>query len=171
MVELKHPDQTYIRCAGTLGWALPAAIGAKCALPDRPVVCFTGDGGLYYHISELETAARLGINLVTIVNNNGSLQQTREHWEAAFPQLDRARPMWVFHPTNLAQVAEGLGCPAIRVEHPAQIRPAIEMALERDRPLLIEVITDVEALPPPPSPREPLLREPPVSQRSSPVPG
>ena len=40
----------------SLGWGLPGAMGVKCALPDRPVLCFTGDGGMYYHMTELETA-------------------------------------------------------------------------------------------------------------------
>ena len=75
MIDLKHPGQSYVRCAGSLGWGLPAAIGAKCAAPDRPVICFTGDGGVWYHITELDTALRNGINTVTIVNNNASLNQ------------------------------------------------------------------------------------------------
>lgn len=52
MVDARHPDQMFIRCAGSLGWAFPAALGVKCALPERPVVCFTGDGGFWYHLSE-----------------------------------------------------------------------------------------------------------------------
>ena len=63
MIELHHPGQSYFRTAGSLGWGFPAALGVKCALPDRPVVCFTGDGGFYYHIAELETARRHNINL------------------------------------------------------------------------------------------------------------
>ena len=59
MIDLKHPDQSYIRCSGSLGWGLPAAMGAKCAQPDRPVLCFTGDGGIWYHLSELETASEI----------------------------------------------------------------------------------------------------------------
>ena len=51
MLDLRHPNQLYIRCAGSLGWGLPAAMGAKCARPDRPVLCFTGDGGICYHLS------------------------------------------------------------------------------------------------------------------------
>ena len=71
-MPLKGPGQRFIRCAGSLGWGFPAAIGAKCALGDRPVVCFTGDGGFYYHLAELETAARYEIPVVVVVNNNGS---------------------------------------------------------------------------------------------------
>src|SRR4029450_5366030 len=52
MVDLKHAGQSYFRTAGSLGWGFPAALGVKCALPDRPVVCFTGDGGFSYHTPE-----------------------------------------------------------------------------------------------------------------------
>ncbi len=75
MIEFSNPRQGFVRCAGSLGWGLPGAIGVKCALPDRAVVCFTGDGGAYYHLAELETAARYGINLVVVVHNNSSLNQ------------------------------------------------------------------------------------------------
>ena len=75
MLDFKHPDQMYICCFGSLGWSLPPAMGAKCAQPDRPVLCFTGDGGIWYHLLELETAVRCGIKMVTVVNNNHSLNQ------------------------------------------------------------------------------------------------
>ena len=79
MVDLSRPGQGYIRAAGSLGWGLPAALGAQVAQPDRPVVLFTGDGGLWYHVGELETAARCGIPAVIVVNNNSSLNQHRSH--------------------------------------------------------------------------------------------
>ena len=75
MVYLTQPGQSYLRAAGSLGWAFPAALGAKCAVPERPVICFTGDGGFWYHLSELETARRHSINTVTIINNNSGLAQ------------------------------------------------------------------------------------------------
>jgi acetolactate synthase-1/2/3 large subunit len=71
-MPLKGASQRFIRCAGSLGWGFPASIGAKCALGSRPVVCFTGDGGFYYHLAELETAARYEIPVVVVVNNNGA---------------------------------------------------------------------------------------------------
>ena len=69
LVDLTHPGQGYLRAAGSLGWAFPASLGAKCGAPERPVLCFTGDGGFFYHLSEIETAARCGIKTVTVVNN------------------------------------------------------------------------------------------------------
>ena len=84
MVDFKYPGQSFLRCAGSLGWGIPAAIGAKCAVPERPVVCFTGDGGVYYHLTELDTALRYGINPVIVVNNNSSLNQEQGGVEGVY---------------------------------------------------------------------------------------
>jgi acetolactate synthase-1/2/3 large subunit len=126
-------------------------LGAKCAVPDRLVVCFTGDGGLCYHLAELETAARAGINAVIVVNNNGALQQVRKGIDTSYggKQWGRAGEMWVFRPgTNYARIAEEMGCLGIRVEQPGQIRAALDTACAAGRPALIDVATDVEATPP-----------------------
>ena len=150
MVGLSKPGQRYIRCAGTLGWGFPGALGAKCAAPDRPVLCFTGDGGLCYHLAELETAARAGINAVILVNNNGALQQVKKGIDRSYggKQWGRSKEMWVFKPgTNYARVAEDLGCLGIRVEEPREIRGALERAFAAGRPALIDVATDIEAAP------------------------
>ena len=74
-MDLRSAGQRYLRAAGSLGWAFPAAIGAKCAAPDKPVVCFAGDGAFMYHLTELETARRYGIPVVVVVNNNSCLAQ------------------------------------------------------------------------------------------------
>jgi acetolactate synthase I/II/III large subunit len=152
LVELTQPGQRYIRCAGSLGWAFPAALGAKCAQPERPVVCFTGDGGFYYHLAELETAARFGINAVIVVNDNRSLNQEARLFDAAYggQQRGRAHEMWVFEQTNLAQAAEALGCMGIRVEHPSELRDALERALGANRPVVVDVASDIEAMAPRP---------------------
>src|SRR5690606_10739368 len=76
MYDLSSPRQSFMRSAGHLGWAFPAGLGAKCAVPGRPVVVFTGDAGFWYHIGELETAVRWGIASVTVVNNNASGNQS-----------------------------------------------------------------------------------------------
>jgi len=148
MLDLTSPGQRYIRCAGSLGWGLPGAIGAKCALPDRPVLCFTGDGGLYYHLAELETAARFGINVVVVVNDNRSLNQETLHVQEAYGGNPRggADGMWIFEPNDLARVAESLGCLGIRVERPSEIRPALERAFAANRPALIDAVSDIAAL-------------------------
>jgi acetolactate synthase-1/2/3 large subunit len=149
-LELKHPTQRFIRCAGSLGWGFPASLGAKCALPDRPVLCFTGDGGFYYHLAELETAARFGINAVIVVNNNNSLNQEIPLVDAAYggQQRGQAGEMWVFEEVNFARIANEMGCVGIRVERPDEIRPALERAFAAGRPAVVDVVSDVNALAP-----------------------
>jgi acetolactate synthase I/II/III large subunit len=140
MIELNKPEQRYIRCAGSLGWAFPASLGVKCALPEKPVLCFTGDGGFYYHLAELETAVRFGINAVIVVNNNRSLNQETRLFDAAYGgrQRGRAREMWVFEDINLAKVAAAMGCFAIRVERPGELRGALKQAFSANRPAVID---------------------------------
>jgi len=148
MIDLKKPGQRYIRCAGSLGWAFPASLGVKCALHDAPVLCFTGDGGFYYHLAELETAVRYGINAVIVVNDNRSLNQETRLFDAAYggQQRGRAREMWVFEDINLAKVAEAMGCFAIRVERPSDLKPALERAFAANRPVVIDVVSDIKAM-------------------------
>ena len=151
-IDLNHPGQDFIRAAGSLGWALPAALGAKCALPDRPVVAFTGDGGFWYHCAELETAARYGINAVIVVNDNRSLNQCRvgdERVYANYPGGD-SDSMWQFNDVDLAQVAESMGCYGIRVTDPAQIPAALEQAIAANRPTVVDVVSDMDVVAPPP---------------------
>ena len=150
MVSLTELAQRYIRCAGSLGWGFPGALGAKCASPERPVVCFTGDGGFWYHLSELETAARCGINTVTVVNNNRSLNQDKPGVDRVYRGNTTGNPeqMWMFRDINFATVAEAMGCFGIRVERPAEIRPALEEALASGRPAVVDVATDIEAFAP-----------------------
>jgi acetolactate synthase-1/2/3 large subunit len=146
-VEFTRPGQRLIRCAGSLGWGFPGALGVKCALPDAPVVCFAGDGGFYYHLAELETAARYGIELVVVVNNNGALNQEIPHFDRAYGSDpdERGREMWGFSQVDFAKVAESLGCVGMRVEKPSEMAPAIERALAAGRPVVIDTITDHRA--------------------------
>ena len=149
MIEITQPGQTYLRCAGSLGWAFPAAMGAKCAAPDRPVICFTGDGGFWYHLGELETAARFGIDTVTVINNNRSFNQCRDAFEGASGGRGRGSDdLWVFEDVDFAGVAKSMGCKGIRVEDPSGIRPALEEAVAADGPVVVDVATDIDAMAP-----------------------
>jgi acetolactate synthase I/II/III large subunit len=143
----------FLRAAGSLGWAFPASLGAKCALPHRPVVCFTGDGGFWYHIQELETAVRCGIPTVTCVNNNNALNQELQ----IFRPIYRGRPgakqekqeeMWRFSKVDFARIAETMGAVGIRVEKPGELRSALDRALACGRPAVVDVQSDMEALAP-----------------------
>jgi acetolactate synthase-1/2/3 large subunit len=150
MYDLTDPRQSYMRSAGHLGWAFPAGLGAKCACPERPVLTFTGDAGLWYHIAEIETAARWGVNAVTVVNNNASGNQSKRGFDRAYggSQTTQARELWTFSTVNFARIAEEMGALGIRVEKPGEIAPAIERGFKAGRPVIIDVVTDVDALAP-----------------------
>lgn len=152
MIELKHPTQRYFRTAGSLGWGFPATLGVKCALPDRPVVCFTGDGGFYYHIAELETARRHNINAVIVVNNNSALNQEIRLNDKAYggQQRGRSEEMWRFPDVNFAKIAESFGCVGIRVEQPSQLNDALEQAIRMEKPVVIDAVSDMYAIAPHP---------------------
>jgi len=151
-IELKHPGQAYYRTAGSLGWGFPAALGVKCAHPGRPVVCFTGDGGFYYHIGELETARRHNINAVIVVNNNSALNQEINLNSVAYDGKPRGRheEMWRMPDVNFAKVAESFGCVGIRVEKPGELAGALKKAIAMNKPVVVDVVTDMYAIAPHP---------------------
>ena len=150
MYDLTNPAQSYMRSAGHLGWAFPAGLGAKCACPDRPVITFTGDAGFWYHIAEVETAARWGINAITLVNNNSSGNQSKRGFDRVYggTQTEQARELWTFSKVNFARLAEDMGAVGIRVEKPGEIGAAIDTALKANRPVVIDVVTEIDALAP-----------------------
>src|SRR5690606_19064924 len=108
------PGRSFYRCEGSLGWGFPAALGVKCALPDRPVVCLTGDGGLWYHFSELETALRYGLNTVTVVMNNHALIFDTHILDRQFDS--KGYELAEFLPMDFAAVARSMGAFGVRVE-------------------------------------------------------
>jgi acetolactate synthase I/II/III large subunit len=150
MYDLTNSKQSYMRSAGHLGWAFPAGIGAKAACPDRPVVVFTGDAGFYYHLAEIETAARWGIASVTVVNNNRSGNQSKRGFDRAYggTQTERGKELWTYTEVNFANIAESMGALGIRVEKPSDFAPALQRALAAKRPAIVDVATDIEAIAP-----------------------
>jgi acetolactate synthase-1/2/3 large subunit len=151
LIELNGTAQTYLRAAGSLGWAFPAALGAKCAAPRRKVICWSGDGALYYHATELETARRRGIAIVLVVNNNSGFGQ-------GWPNIQRMQgnkpgdvaELVRFGPTNFADLARAFGVRSIRVEEPSRIAMALREALAADETVLVDVATDIDARAPEP---------------------
>jgi acetolactate synthase I/II/III large subunit len=150
MYDLKSPRQSYMRSAGHLGWAFPAGLGAKCGCPERPVVTFTGDAGFWYHIAEIETAARWNIAAVTVVNNNGGGNQSKRGFDRVYggQQTEKAREMWTFRKVNFARIAEDMGALGLRVEQASAFPAALAQALAAGRPAVIDVVTDIDALAP-----------------------
>ncbi|HEY8482500.1 MAG TPA: thiamine pyrophosphate-binding protein [Spirillospora sp.] len=126
---------------GTLGFGLPAGIGAKIANPDTAVVVLQGDGGTMFTVAELAAAAGLGVPLPVIVVDNGGYGEIRNEME------DRNDPV---HAVALGRpdfpaLARSLGCRGVRAGDAAELTDAIKAALEADGPTLIHLLEDSRA--------------------------
>jgi pyruvate dehydrogenase (quinone) len=131
---------------GSMANALPQAIGAQVAYPERQVISFSGDGGLAMLMGELLTLAQYQLPVKIVLFENHRLGMVQLEQEAAgLPHfgVDLKNP-------NFAAVAEAVGLTGIRVEDPAQVRPALEKALAADGPALVDVVTDPNVLSMPP---------------------
>jgi acetolactate synthase-1/2/3 large subunit len=134
------PGRTYIRAAGTLGWSLPAAIGAKFAAGDNKVLDVTGDGGVAYHISELETALRLEKPFVAVVFNNVTLGML--HYGFKWRGDGKALKSSDFIDVDYGKIAEAFNCYGQRVEKPDEIGEAIQNAFDSGKPAIVDVMID-----------------------------
>ncbi len=150
-LDINKPGQRFLRCAGSLGWAFPAAIGAKYGAGDRSVVCFTGDGGLWYHFTELETAVNRGLPFVTVVNDNRSFNQTQGGAKQAFADNEGdGSNVWRFTDVDFAAIAQEMGAIGMRVTDPSELGAVITEAFKADRPVIIDAKTDPDAMAPKP---------------------
>jgi acetolactate synthase-1/2/3 large subunit len=115
-------------------------------MPDRPVVCFTGDGGLMYHLLELETARRHGLNTVTVVNNNSRLNQGRRAIDAAYEgRKGNKDEIYAYRETNFATIAKDMDCFGIRISDPADVKEALDEAVASGLPAIVDVVSDPDA--------------------------
>ncbi|MBZ9538560.1 5-guanidino-2-oxopentanoate decarboxylase [Modicisalibacter tunisiensis] len=123
---------------GTLGYGLPAALGAALAVPERPVVALVGDGGLMFTLGELATARDAGVPLIVVVWNNDGYGEIRRYMDAsAVPRLGVDLPA-----PDLVGLAESFGCHGRRLTTPAALHDALVTARHADRPTLIEIDAD-----------------------------
>ncbi|GAA4855696.1 thiamine pyrophosphate-binding protein [Kitasatospora terrestris] len=131
---------------GSLGVGIPGAIGAKLAHPDRTVIGFTGDGGSMYTVQGLWTAARYDIDAKFVICNNGRYRlldlNIEQYWKTQdIEHHDFPGPFDLSHPEiDFAALSASLGVPAIRVEKPDEVAPAIAKALAHPGPFLIDLI-------------------------------
>lgn len=125
----------------SMGTGLPAAIGAKVANPDRPVVSLIGDGGLMMCLHELHTAVAENVGVVTVVFNNSDYAIISDGATSEFGVREQAYG-WEESPIDFTTVAEGLGIESFAATTREEISSAMTDALSRDRPTLVEIMTD-----------------------------
>ena len=129
--------------SGSMGYGLPAAVAAKLMHPDRPVVCFSGDGCLMMTVQELATAAQYGAAVVTVVFNNGMFGTIRMHQERHYP--GRVSGTAIQNP-DFAALARAFGGHGETVERTDQFPAAYRRAAASGKPAVIDLKVDPEAL-------------------------
>jgi acetolactate synthase-1/2/3 large subunit len=135
----RRPGTFFGTTSGSMGYAVPAAIGAKLADPGRPVVAVAGDGGFAMTMSEVHTAVRLGLGgLVFVVFDNGIYGTIKSHQDRKFPGRDIAIEQTS---ADLAQVASGLGAHGVRVSANAEFADACKEAIAAPVPTVIQAMT------------------------------
>ncbi len=143
--EVDEPGQVLISNGlSTMGFALPAAVAAALVEPSRPVVCFTGDGGLGMALGELETLARLALKVIVVVFNDAALSLIAIKQQ---PQGQGGPAAVTYGPTDFAAVAAGFGIRSERVAGADAYRRALDAAFGRDGPSLLDVSVDPSAYP------------------------
>ncbi|MBD3253863.1 MAG: thiamine pyrophosphate-binding protein [Candidatus Lokiarchaeota archaeon] len=129
---------------GHLGTGIPYAVGAKLAEPDKPVVCICGDGSFLFNAQELDTAVRYELPIICVVSNNSCWGMIKGNQKINYKKryCDVELPQ-----TNYADIAESYGCLGIKVKEPDQIRPALQKAINSNRPTVIDVDVGYEDSP------------------------
>ena len=126
--------------SGGIGWGVPASVGVSLANPERPVICFSGDGSAMYSIQALWTAAHHKLPLNVVICNNGGYRIIKQrllafHGDDHYVGMDFVDP-----PVDFTGMAKSLGLEAMRITDPAELKPKLSDAFKRPGAKLIEVV-------------------------------
>jgi acetolactate synthase-1/2/3 large subunit len=143
LFDTKTAGRSFIANRGhaAIGYGLPAAMGAKLAAPDRPVIALCGDGGFGMSVGELETLSRIGLPITVVVINNLSMGYVKALqnglYEGRYMSSDLSD-------TDYGELAQIFGCRGLRVESPDDLTPAILKAMEVDVATVLDVRTTTD---------------------------
>ncbi|PKM80516.1 MAG: acetolactate synthase, large subunit, biosynthetic type [Firmicutes bacterium HGW-Firmicutes-14] len=126
---------------GTMGYGLPAAIGAQVGCPDSVVIDIAGDGSIQMNIQELATAVHYNIPVIVVILNNNFLGMVRQ-WQEIF--YDRRYSYTEITGPDFVKLAEAYGAVGLRVTEPNEVKPALKKAIEAKRPVLIDFVVERE---------------------------
>lgn len=126
---------------GTMGYGLPAAIGAKVGKPDAIVIDIAGDGSIQMNIQELATAVHYNIPVIVAILNNNYLGMVRQ-WQEIF--YDRRYSYTDITGPDFVKLAEAYGAVGIRVTEPQEVKPALKQAIAAKRPVILDFVVDRE---------------------------
>ncbi|VAX24298.1 Acetolactate synthase large subunit [hydrothermal vent metagenome] len=142
-LQLKKP-RTFLTSGGlgTMGYGLPAAIGAQAAYPDKVVIDIAGDGSIQMNIQELATATQYRLPVIVVILNNGFLGMVRQ-WQELFYGNRYSYSCMEAQP-DFVKLAEAYGALGIRVTKPDEVGPALEKAIKERKPAIIDCVVDRE---------------------------
>jgi acetolactate synthase-1/2/3 large subunit len=137
---LKNGPRRWISSAGlgTMGYGMPAAMGAKVAMPDEEVICISGDASFQMNLQELATLAQYQINVKTVIINNGWQGMVRQWQEAFYDERYSASNMQAGMP-DFVKLADAFGIKGMIVRSPDQLKGAIAEMLQHEGPVLMDV--------------------------------
>ncbi len=143
--KFEHP-RTFLTSGGlgTMGYGLPAAIGAKIGRPDLPVIDIAGDGSIQMNIQELATAVQYQLPIIVCILNNQFLGMVRQ-WQGLF-YGGRYSYTDMSHQPDFVKLAEAFGAIGLRVSQEGELNQALEQALQvTDRPVVLDIMVEREA--------------------------
>ncbi|UCH50750.1 MAG: acetolactate synthase catalytic subunit, partial [Chloroflexota bacterium] len=136
-----------VRTSGSLGWGFPASLGAQCAVKDKArVICLTGDGGIGYHATDIETAVRCSLPVVVLIMNNSSL--AFEYHEQKILYNDVVPEANDFLDVDYGAVAKAFGAYGQKVRRAEDVEGALRKALDSGRPAVVDFAIDKEVYAP-----------------------
>ncbi|AAS71321.1 biosynthetic-type acetolactate synthase large subunit [Leptospira interrogans] len=132
---------------GTMGFGLPAAIGAALVFPEKRIVCISGDGSILMNIQELDTLRELNLDVTILLINNGHLGLVRQQQELFFSSRFSASKFVI--PANFIKIASSFGIPSFELSNECSQVEILEQALIRKGPsfVLLQVEPDLQVLP------------------------
>ena len=138
----RHRYDYHGNASGGIGWGLPGAIGIQLAHPNRPVVCLSGDGSALYSIQALWTAAHLDLPITFVITNNKGYRILKQRLRAFHGSDTDVGMDFVKPEIDFAGIARSFGVTAERITDPDAVRPALDAAMARSGPTLLDVIVD-----------------------------
>lgn len=144
--QMTSQPRTYLASggAGTLGYDLPAAIGAKIARPEATVVAVMGDGGFGFMMEEMAVACQYKVPIIVVIVNNGYLSLIRQNQKYAYKYEYGVDLTYDGQGMDFVKIAEGFGGYGERVTKPEEIKPALDRCVKSGKPAVLDVIVERE---------------------------
>jgi len=146
-IDVKAPGRKYVRTPGSLGYGFPLSLGAQFAVKDKArVICLSGDGGIGYHVADIETAVRCGLPVVVVVMNNSSL--AFEYHIQKILYKDVVPEVNDFLDINYGAVAKAFGAYGEKVRRAQDVEGALRRALDSAKLAVVDFAINKEVYAP-----------------------